>query len=289
MPSLRDIKRRIGSVRNTQQITKAMKMVAAAKLRRAQEAMLRARPYADKIEEVLSAVATRADEEAHPLLVRRPPRRVELVVMTSDRGLAGAFNSNILRRAQRFLHENADRYESIQVSTIGRKGRDFVRSRGIATRKDYVGVFEELTFDKAKTIAEELQAAYLDEKLDSVFLLYNHFSSAISQKPTLTQLLPIEANAGAEDEGGQLSDFIYEPSRTAVLDELLPRHLAMQVWRALLESVASEHGARMAAMESATKNSGELIGKLTLQYNRARQAYITKELMEIVSGAEALK
>ena len=289
MPSLRDIKRRIGSVRNTQQITKAMKMVAAAKLRRAQDAMLRARPYADKIEEVLTAVATRADEEAHPLLVRRPPRRVELVVMTSDRGLAGAFNSNVLRRAQRFLHENADRYESIQVSTIGRKGRDFVRSRGITTRKDYVGVFEELTFDKAKAIAEELQAAYLDDKLDAVFLLYNHFASAISQKPTLTQLLPIEANAGAEDESSRLMDFLYEPSREAVLDELLPRHLAMQVWRALLESVASEHGARMAAMESATKNSGELIGKLTLQYNRARQAYITKELMEIVSGAEALK
>ncbi|HWV39348.1 MAG TPA: ATP synthase F1 subunit gamma [Vulgatibacter sp.] len=289
MPSLRDIKRRIGSVRNTQQITRAMKMVAAAKLRRAQEAMTRARPYADKIEEVLTAVATRADEEAHPLLVRRPPRRVELVVMTSDRGLAGAFNSNVLRRAQRFLYENADRYESIQVSTIGRRGRDFVRSRGIATRKDYVGVFEELTFDKAKTIAEELQAAYLDEKLDAVFLLYNHFVSAISQKPTLTKLLPIAANAGAEDESSGLMDFLYEPSREAVLDDLLPRHLAMQVWRALLESVASEHGARMAAMESATKNSGELIGKLTLQYNRARQAYITKELMEIVSGAEALK
>jgi len=289
VPSLRDIKRRIGSVRNTQQITRAMKMVAAAKLRRAQEAMTRARPYADKIEEVLTAVATRADEEAHPLLVRRPPRRVELVVMTSDRGLAGAFNSNVLRRAQRFLYENADRYESIQVSTIGRRGRDFVRSRGIATRKDYVGVFEELTFDKAKTIAEELQAAYLDEKLDAVFLLYNHFVSAISQKPTLTKLLPIAANAGAEDESSGLMDFLYEPSREAVLDDLLPRHLAMQVWRALLESVASEHGARMAAMESATKNSGELIGKLTLQYNRARQAYITKELMEIVSGAEALK
>ncbi len=276
-------------MQNTQQITKAMKMVAAAKLRRAQEAMLRARPYSDKLEEVLTSVATHADEEAHPLLQRRPPRRVELVVMTSDRGLAGAFNSSIVRRAQRFLYENADRYEKIQVSTIGRKGREYVKARGIETRRDYSGVFSELTFDKAKMIAEELQAAYLGEDLDAVFLLYNYFGSAISQKPVLVQLLPIATPAGGEDESGGDMDFLYEPSRAAVLDELLPRHLAMQVWRALLESVASEHGARMAAMESATKNSGELIGKLTLQYNRARQAYITKELMEIVSGAEALR
>ncbi|AKU92867.1 ATP synthase F1 subunit gamma [Vulgatibacter incomptus] len=289
MPSLRDIKRRIGSVRNTQQITKAMKMVAAAKLRRAQDAMLRARPYADKIEEALDAIATYADEEAHPLLQRRVPRRVELVVMTSDRGLAGAFNSNVLRRAQRFLHENQDRYERIQVSTIGRKGRDFVRARNIQTRRDYPGVFEELTFDKAKSIAEELQASYLDDKLDAVFLLFNQFQSAISQKPTIVELLPIATEPADEGVAGGQVDFLYEPDRGAVLNELLPRHLAMQVWRALLESVASEHGARMAAMESATKNSGELIGKLKLQYNRARQAYITKELMEIVSGAEALK
>lgn len=288
MPSLRDIKRRIGSVQNTQQITKAMKMVAAAKLRRAQEAMLQARPYAEKIEEVLGHVATRVDEEAHPLLQRRMPRRVELLVMTSDRGLAGAFNSNITRAAQRFLWENEGRYERIQVSTIGRKGRDFVRGRNIPTRVDYAGVFEELTFDRAKTIAEELQGAYLDDKLDAVFLLYNQFVSALTQRPTLVQLLPIPTT-GAEDESSQPMDFLYEPGREGVLDSLLPRHLAMQVWRALLESVASEQAARMAAMESATKNSGDLLAKLTLQYNRARQAYITTELTEIVSGAEALK
>ena len=289
MPSLKDIRKRISSVRNMQQITKAMKMVAAAKLRRSQEAMLQARPYADMIEQVLSSVAVRSDESAHPLLKRRPPRRVELLIMTSDRGLCGGFNSNVIRKAQRFLYENADTYERIQVSTIGRRGRDFFRTRAVETRKDYPGIFEELTFDKAKTIADELAAAYLDDQLDAVFLLYNRFQSAIAQVPTLVQLLPINANSASEDEKSQLVDFVYEPSREYVLDTLLPRHLAMQVWRALLESVASEHGARMAAMEAATKNSSELIDKLRLQYNRARQAYITKELSEIVSGAEALK
>lgn len=288
MASLRDIRKRIVSVRNTQQITKAMKMVAAAKLRRSQEAMLQARPYADTIEQVLSGVAVRSDEVAHPLLQRRTPRRVELVLMTSDRGLCGGFNSNVIRKAQRFLHENADKYESIQLSTIGRKGYDHFRKRGVATRKNYPGVFEELVFEKAKTIADELTAAYLDDELDAVFLLYNRFASAISQVPTLVQLLPINANSEAEDEKGQLVDYLYEPNRKEVLDQLLPRHLAMQVWRALLESVASEHGARMAAMDAATKNSSEIIDKLLLDYNRARQAAITKELSEIVSGAEAL-
>ncbi len=289
MPSLKDIRKRIVSVRNTQQITKAMKMVDAAKLRRAQEAMQQARPYAQMIEQALSGVAVRSDESAHPLLQRRTPRRVELVVMTSDRGLCGGFNANIFRRAQRFLYENADNYERIQISTIGRKGRDFFRKRNVPTRKDYPGVFNELTYDKAKTIADELAAAYLGDELDAVFLLYNEFVSAISQKPTLLQLLPINANSNSEDANSQLIDFVYEPSREAVLNHLLPKYLTTQVWRALLESKASEHGARMAAMEAATKNSSELIDKLRLQYNRARQAYITKELSEIVSGAEALK
>ncbi|WP_373047595.1 ATP synthase F1 subunit gamma [Vulgatibacter sp.] len=289
MPSLKDIRKRIVSVRNTQQITKAMKMVDAAKLRRAQDAMQQARPYANMIEQALSGVAVRSDESAHPLLQRRTPRRVELVVMTSDRGLCGGFNSNIFRQAQRFLYENRDTYERIQVSTIGRKGREFFRKRAVPTRKDYPGVFEALTFDKAKTIADELAAAYLGDELDAVFLLYNQFVSAISQKPSVVQLLPINANSNSEDAQSQLVDFLYEPSREVVLNHLLPKHLATQVWRALLESKASEHGARMAAMEAATKNSSELIGKLRLEYNRARQASITKELMEIVSGAEALK
>lgn len=289
MPSLSDIRKRIVSVQNTQQITRAMKMVAAAKLRRAQESMLAARPYAGMIEEVLSSVSTRSDEDAHPLLKRREPRRVAVVVMTSDRGLCGGFNANIIRYAQRFLDENADRYEQISVATIGRKGRDHFRRRNVPSWKDYSGVFEALTFEKAKEIAEELAGAYLGDELDAVFLMYNRFVSAISQTPTMVELLPVLPQAGAEDDGSQPIDFIYEPSREGVLETLLPRYLTMQVWRALLESVASEHGARMAAMEAATKNSSELIGKLRLQYNRARQAYITKELSEIVSGAEALK
>ena len=289
MASLRDIRKRIVSVRNMQQVTKAMKMVAAAKLRRAQDSILRARPYAEKIEQVLGGVATRADEEAHPLLQRRTPKRVELVVMTSDRGLCGAFNSNVLRRAQRFLYENRDRYEHLQVSTIGKRGRDYFRKRQIPSRRDYPGVFDALVYDQAKTLADELTAAYLENQLDAVFLLYNSFVSAIVQRPTLVQLLPIAAHPVAEDEKCRPVDYLYEPGRREVLDELLPRHLAMQIWRALLESNAAEHAARMSAMEGATKNSSEIIDRLTLQYNRARQASITTELVEIVSGAEALK
>jgi F-type H+-transporting ATPase subunit gamma len=289
MPSLRDIRRRIGSVRNTQQITKAMKMVAAAKLRRAQDAILRARPYAEKVDEVLAQVATRAAREAHPLLQKREPRHVELVLMTSDRGLCGGFNANILRRAQRFYNENRDRYARIEFSTIGRKGKEYSARRGIPSRKDYVGIFEDLRYERAKEIADELVAHYTTEKLDAVFLLYNEFKSAITQRVSLVQLLPIEPRAGVEEDALLPVDYLYEPSRTAVLESLLPRHLAMQVWRALLESQASEHGARMSAMDSASRNAADMIDRLTLYANRVRQAAITKELMEIVSGAEALK
>jgi len=287
VPSLRDIRRRIASIKNMQQITRAMRMVSAAKLRRAQDAILSARPYAQKIEEVLGQVVARTEELDHPLLRVRPVRRVELVVMTSDRGLAGAFNSNITRLAERFLWENARTYEKIQISTIGRKGRDFFRARKIETRKDYPGVFEPLTFEKAQAIARELRTGYEEDQLDAVFLLYNQFVSAIVQRPTLVQLLPIQPERA--DGGAVGADYVFEPSAREVLAELLPRHLEMQVWRALLESVASEHAARMVAMENATKNTEELIAKYTLQYNRARQAYITKELVEIVTGAEALK
>jgi len=302
VPSLRDIRNRIGSVKSTRQITKAMKMVAAAKLRRAQEAVLKTRPYAQLLEQALARVAARASEEAkagmkeriggergvHPLLEARPGKTAEIVVLTSDRGLAGGFNSNIARRAQRFLTENADRFERIGVATIGKKGRDFFRARKIEVRKDFTGVHSDLRYEKAEAIAEEYANRYLAGEVDAVFLAYNEFKSAISQKPVVVQLLPIEtAPAGAEATSG--IDFKYEPSREALLESLLPRHVAMQVWRALLESAASEHGARMSAMESATKNAEEMISMLTLQYNRARQAYVTKELMEIVSGAEALK
>jgi F-type H+-transporting ATPase subunit gamma len=289
VPSLRDIRTRIGSVKSTRQITKAMKMVAAAKLRRAQDAILKTRPYAMLLEQTLSRVASRAAAEetvAHPLLAPRAQRTAEVVVITSDRGLAGGFNSNIARRTQRFLTESSDRFERIELATVGRKGRDFFRARKLEVRKDFTGVNTDLRYEKAEAIAAEYTQRYLAGEVDAVFLAYNEFKSAISQKPVVFQLLPIETEP-AEAAAG--IDFKYEPSREALLADLLPRHVAMQVWRALLESAASEHGARMSAMESATKNAEEMIGLLTLQYNRARQAYVTKELMEIVSGAEALK
>ena len=292
MPSLRDIRNRIGSVKSTRQITKAMKMVAAAKLRRAQDAILKTRPYAQLLDQALTRVAARAaaDEAlAHPLLVARPVKTAEIVVITSDRGLAGGFNSNIARRAQRFLVENGDAYEKILVSTIGRKGRDFFRARRVPVHKDYAGVHAALAYGKAEEIAVEYEQRFLAGEVDAVFLAYNEFKSAISQKPVVVQLLPIETAPADEGAPAAAIDFKYEPSRDALLQDLVPRHVAMQVWRALLESAASEHGARMSAMESATKNAEEMIAMLTLQYNRARQAYVTKELMEIVSGAEALK
>ncbi len=290
MPSLKDIRNRIGSVKSTRQITKAMKMVSAAKLRRAQDAILKTRPYAQLLDQTLSRLAARAAAEElapHPLLAPREAHVAEVVVVTSDRGLAGGFNSNIARRTQRFMTENAERYERVLLSTIGKKGREYFKARKIEVRKDYTGVHSDLRYEKAEAIAEEFAARYLAGEIDAVFLAYNEFKSAISQKPVVVQLLPIETPPAAE--GAPAVDFKYEPSREALMKDLVPRHLAMQAWRALLESAASEHGARMSAMESATKNAEEMIGMLTLQYNRARQAAVTKELMEIVSGAEALK
>ncbi len=291
MPSLRDIRKRIRSVRSTQQITKAMKMVAAAKLRRAQDAITRARPYAILLEQAIGHIARRAASEEtppHPLLLVRPARVAEVVAITSDRGLAGAFNANIIRRGQRFLVETADRYERVLFSTMGRKGRDFLRARTLQLRKDYTGIHGHPSFERAAAVADEFAERYLAGEVDVVFLLYTEFKSAISQKVTLKQLLPIVTEEGTGDAGPGV-DFIYEPARDELLRDLVPRHLRIQVWRALLDSAASEHGARMTAMDSASRNAKDLIGKLSLQYNRARQAYITKELMEIVSGAEALK
>jgi F-type H+-transporting ATPase subunit gamma len=291
VPSLRDIRNRITSTRSTRQITKAMKMVSAAKLRRAQDAILKTRPYAQLLDRALGRVAARAvaDESTplHPLLAPREPRVAEVVVITSDRGLAGGFNSNIVRRTQRFLTETGDRFERIDLATIGRKAKDLLRARKLEVRQDHPGIHQGLSYAKAEALAQGLVKRYLAGEVDAVFLCYNEFKSAISQVPVVFQLLPIQTPPAAE--AAAAIDFKYEPSREALLADLLPRHVAMQVWRALLESAASEHGARMSAMESATKNAEEMIAALTLQYNRARQAYVTKELMEIVSGAEALK
>ena len=313
MATLRSIRSSIKSKRNMQKITKAMKMVAAAKLRRSQDAVTRARPYAQLIDEMLSSLAQSVqsaaggqagqagqagqgggnDKPVHPLMAVRPMKRVEVVLLTSDRGLCGGFNSNVIRRGQRFIVEESSKYERLQFSTIGRRGRDFAKKRGIVTRKDYVGFFGKLSYANAKEVADDLIAAYQNDELDGVFLLYNEFKSVITQQISLVQLLPIQPRAEPQRDEGRKTivtpEHLFEPSREKVLGDLLPRTLAMQVWRALLESEASEHGARMTAMDSATKNAQKMIGRLTLQYNRARQAAITKELMEIVSGAEALK
>jgi F-type H+-transporting ATPase subunit gamma len=257
---------------------------------------VRARPYAQLIDEMLASLArARADADLppHPLMAVRPPRHVELVMMTSDRGLCGGFNSNVIRRGQRFLVEEGGEFDRIQFSTVGRRGRDFARKRGIETRKDYIGFFGRLRYAQAREVADDLIQAYVRDELDAVYLLYNEFKSAIVQQISLVQLLPLQPRAQVQRAPGEkgfiIPEHIFEPSRPAVLQSLLPRYLAMQIWRALLESEASEHGARMTAMDSATKNASEMIGRLTLDYNRARQAAITKELMEIVSGAEALK
>lgn len=301
MASLRDIRKRIRTVKNTRQITKAMKMVSAAKLRKAQDAIIAARPYAQMLDQIISDLAARsADEEmAHPLLTARPIKRAEVVLLTSDRGLAGGFNSNVIRRANRFLYENSG-LERIQFSTVGRKGHDFFRGRGQNIRKDFGGLYQRLSYMSAKAVAEELTASFLNGEVDAVYIIYNEFLSAISQKIVVSQMLPLQtfgpaqaaAPGGAAPSAPTAStqvDFKYEPSRQEVLDRLVPQAVSIKLYRALLESVASEHGARMSAMENATSNATDMIGKLSLHYNRTRQAVITKELMEIVSGAEALK
>ncbi|MFP2904744.1 ATP synthase F1 subunit gamma [Pyxidicoccus sp. 3LFB2] len=294
MASLRDIRKRIRSVKNTRQITKAMKMVSAAKLRKAQDAILAARPYATMLDQIIADLSARSGDEnlTHPLLVARPVKKVELVLLTSDRGLAGGFNSNVIRRANRFLYENTA-LERIQLATVGRKGNDFFRNRGQAIRKDFGGLYQRLNYRAAADIAEELVASYLNGEVDAVHVVYNEFVTAITQKVSVVQLLPLQTLGGAGQaptEGTTaLVDFKYEPDRQAVLDRLVPQAVNIKLYRALLESVASEHGARMSAMENATSNASDMIGSLTLTYNRTRQAVITKELMEIVSGAEALK
>ncbi|WP_298432421.1 ATP synthase F1 subunit gamma [Geobacter sp.] len=286
MPSLKAIKKRITSVKNTRQITKAMKMVSAAKLRRAQENVVAARPYAQKLGEVLERLAKSSDVEGIPLLEKRAAEKALLIVVTSDRGLCGGFNANICKAAERFLKEKKSDYSEISLLTIGRKGHDFLKNRH-SIWKNHANVLSSPNYQIAALIAREVIDGFLLEEYDEVFLLYNAFRSVMSQDITLTQLLPIVPPAAEEEE--HAPEYIYEPSKGELLKEILPKHVEVQVFRSLLESVAAEHGARMTAMDSASKNATEMIGKLTLQYNRARQAAITKELMEIISGAESIK
>jgi len=281
VPALIDIRRRIRSVRNTQQITKAMKMMSAAKLRRAQEAMFAARPYARKMMEVLNSLATRANPEAHPLLQERSGPRLLLVVVTADKGLCGGFNANITRAAQRFLKERA--HAELQIETVGRKARDFFKRQQVKIRAEHVGIFQALHYPVAQEIAGGLIKSYVSEEVDQIYLIYNEFKSIIQQRVVVERLLPIQKLALDPKEPAQ--DYLYEPGPAAIFTGILPKHVEIQVWRALLESAAAEHGARMAAMDAATNNAGEMIGRLTLYMNKVRQAAITKEIIEVVSGA----
>src|SRR2546426_3817267 len=287
MATLRDIQRRIRSVQSTQKITRAMKLVAAAKLRRAQERILAARPYAGKMKELLGNLVAGADGAIHPLLEQREGPRRQIVIVTADKGLAGAFNSNVLRRSLEFVRSSNT--QEVTLVVVGRKARDFYRRRQWPIKRDMLGFWDRLAYGHAQELADYFMQQYLGGEVDEVHLIYNEFRSVALQRPVRQQLLPIPRTDGAAEGAGQPVEYIYEPSAPAILADLLPRHVRMQVFRALMESLAGEYGARMTAMEAATKNAKEMIDILTIQYNKARQEKITKELLDIVGGAEALK
>jgi F-type H+-transporting ATPase subunit gamma len=284
MPSTIDIRRRIRSVKNTQQITKAMKMVAAAKLRRAQERMMAARPYAAALRQVLASVASRVDLTKHPLLEERErENKVLLLVVTADRGLCGAFNTNVLRAAQNAIAEKG--WQDVHLIPIGRKAYDFFKRRPLPIRRQATHVYQALSLETAREIAQGLSADFISGEFDAVYVLYNEFKSIIAQRVTLERLLPLDRSWAETAEPA--IEYLYEPGPEQILGDLLPKHIEFQLYRVLLESAAAEQGARMTAMESATKNASEMIDHLTLTYNRIRQAAITKEIIEIVSGAAA--
>jgi F-type H+-transporting ATPase subunit gamma len=287
MPSTIDIRRRIRSVKNTQQITKAMKMVSAAKLRRAQDRIFAARPYAAAMREVLASVATRVDVKKHPLLqTREGEKKALVIVVTSDKGLCGAFNANAIKAANNLIREK--NWESVQVLPLGRKANDHFRRRAVPLRNHAAHVFQALNLGMAREIATSIIDDFISGELDVVYMVFNEFRSIISQIVRVERLLPLAHEWGAETATAPATvDYLYEPSPEAILNDLLPKHIEFQLYRVLLESAAAEQGARMTAMEAATKNATEMIDSLTLTYNRIRQAAITKEIIEIVSGAAA--
>jgi F-type H+-transporting ATPase subunit gamma len=301
MPSLLDLRRRIRAVKSTQQITKAMKMISASKLRRAQDRIVGARPFALQMQRVLNSVASRVDPSLHPLLVEReegPESKVLLIVVTADKGLCGGFNTNIVKAAGAFIAGTGANV--VQLGLVGRKGRDFFRRRGFAVVFEEVGIFQRVRYADAKRVADAAIDGFTSGRFSKVFIVYNEFKSVMQQRVTTEQLLPIpKESLGSDpraDRGGQTPkapvpgdvDYIYEPDPARILGDLLPKHIEIQVYRALLESAAAEHAARMTAMDAATKNSAELIEDLTLYMNKVRQAAITREIIEVVSGAQAL-
>ncbi len=286
MPTLLDFRRRIRSVKNTQQITRAMKFVAAARLRRAQEAALAARPYAKELVRVLRSTISRIAEPQHPLLARRPEEKILALVLTGERGLAGAFNTNILRKANEFLRANKDR--KLSVIPIGKKGRDALRKAGFNLIAEYVNVLARVEFAAVREISNLVTDLYSKGEIDSVYIIFSEFKTVMSANLAVEKLLPVDpaqVQEGSEGAAGAQVDYIYEQPEEQLLDRLLPRYVESQVQRAMLESSAAEHAARMTAMESATKNAGDVIEALTLHMNKVRQAAITKEIIEIVSGA----
>jgi F-type H+-transporting ATPase subunit gamma len=287
MANLKSIKKRIVSVKNTRQITKAMKMVSAAKLRRAQENVVAARPYARKLGEVLQSLAGNLEVDLHPLLEKREAKKLLLIVVTSDRGLCGGFNANLCKTAERFIKENKDGFEQVSLFTVGRKGYEFLKNRH-TIYKNVSNVLAKPNYQTAALLAQDVIDGFQNGEYDQVVLLFNAFRTVMSQDITFQQLLPVEPEVKTMADESPV-EYIYEPSVGELLAEILPKNIEVQIFKAMLESVAAEHGARMTAMDSASKNANEMIGKLTLQYNRARQAAITTELMEIISGAESIK
>lgn len=290
MANLKEIRKRITSVKNTQQITKAMKMVAAAKLRRAQESMMQGRPYAKQLQQTIDHLSQNIDREAHPLLREAKGSKTLLLVITSDRGLCGAFNSSLNRTAERFVADNKDKFESIDLAIIGRKGNDYLKRRakrqGFQIAHFFSDVYIDFGVDSVRKVTDTIVADFIEGKYDQLFILFNEFKSVIAQITQTNKLLPIEPIE--ESTSSSADEFEYEPAKEELLNHLLPLHLNTQIYRALRESIASEMGARMTAMDSASNNASDMIADLTLQFNRARQAAITTELIEIISGASAL-
>jgi F-type H+-transporting ATPase subunit gamma len=292
MPSLQSLRRKIAAFKNTQKITKAMKMVAAAKLKRSQDRILTARPYSHKMRAVLGNLSRRVNRSAHPLLQKRESRRIEVLVVTSDRGLCGAFNGSIVRKTTEFLRQCEARGLQVNLCIIGRKGRDSFRRRPWKIRQEWAAVFDKLSFEHAIESGGDLTEHFIKGTFDELHVVYNEFKSDIQQRVIVEKLFPIDALAefgAAQAEGTTGGSYLYEPDEAELLNVLIPKHFQVQAYRILLESAAAEHGARMAAMDGATRNAGQLIKKVTLHYNKTRQAAITKELMDIVGGAEALK
>jgi F-type H+-transporting ATPase subunit gamma len=285
MATLRDIKQRISGVKKTQQITKALKMVAAVKLRRAQQSIIQARPYAHRLNAIMGHISSKVDHSLHPLLAVREPKRICYVIITADQGLCGSFNINIIRKAEAELAQFEK--QGIDLVLIGRKGRDYFTRKNYKVIGEYIHFFKNLQFSSAVDIATMLQDLYIHETLDRIYLIYNEFKSAAQQRVIVEQLLPIIPIIPEDKQ--YLAEFIFEPEAITILDTLCPRNLNIQLWRVLLESYASEMGARMTAMEYATENASKLISELTMQFNRTRQESITKELLEIVGGSEALR